>query len=621
MIFASGPNAALFTIRQANHTMKDFFISYSSRDEAQAEWLANILEDAGYSVLYMGRDFPAGSSFPALMATSSEQTHRTIAIITADSLNSDHCRQEWNTRLAMDPVGRESRLIPILCAQVDLPPTLAQFRCIHIHGLKPSQASNRIISEIQKLAPNSESPPIPEPPARDRHCILRLLLSSLGLSTFLLLLPELPGYTYLAQSESVVWTLFILFWTVGLALFLFYIPIPLKSRRAVLLMPATLPFLTCPYFVVRHSLQNSTETLVNATSNAGFSIFRHQDPASNGFRAHYKGHTQTWTTAQCISALAPITTNTMFQSAVEAAMDFCEKRRIETDTFSGWSLERPGTENRPIVETAAWVILARAAVLQHRPGQSSIQNKRLLHRDVKELCAAIGPRSHAWSSFPEYSDSDPRVYPTALAALALARILELQLIDKNSPDNLYLTAKNTLTESIDWLLRSYNQERKEWLPNPSRHYPDHWTFQGLQGQCLHTLYAAASVVPFLDGNHDWVSIRMSFAAADFGQLASTSDLLYDENDQSDTLIDGKVAFGQETRCLRWPWIIASLTSLQDDPVINLSQRLKVRRDLLRLLQPELVASVYSTYENFGAWAVSEFIIGARHAIDPPSTAP
>jgi TIR domain len=53
--------------------MIDFFISYTSADEAWAEWIAWVLEAAGFSVTVQKWDFRPGSNFVLEVQLSSSR--------------------------------------------------------------------------------------------------------------------------------------------------------------------------------------------------------------------------------------------------------------------------------------------------------------------------------------------------------------------------------------------------------------------------------------------------------------------------------------------------------------------------------------------------------------------
>lgn len=64
--------------------MKDFFVSYNNADKQWAEWIAWVLEEAGYSVLIQAWDFRPGTNFVLEMQAAAEQTQQTLAVLSED---------------------------------------------------------------------------------------------------------------------------------------------------------------------------------------------------------------------------------------------------------------------------------------------------------------------------------------------------------------------------------------------------------------------------------------------------------------------------------------------------------------------------------------------------------
>jgi hypothetical protein len=93
--------------------MKDFFISYTGKDSAWAEWIAWILEDAGYSLIIQAWDFVPGSNYMAEMNNAVQTTHRTIAVFSRLSLSKSFTQAEWFAAIAKDPLNRSRKLIPV----------------------------------------------------------------------------------------------------------------------------------------------------------------------------------------------------------------------------------------------------------------------------------------------------------------------------------------------------------------------------------------------------------------------------------------------------------------------------------------------------------------------------
>lgn len=91
----------------------DFFISYTSSDEAWAEWIGWILEAEGYSVKVQAWDFAAGINFVLAMHQAAEEAARTIAVLSADYLKSTFAAPEWAAAFAKDPQGLKQSLVPV----------------------------------------------------------------------------------------------------------------------------------------------------------------------------------------------------------------------------------------------------------------------------------------------------------------------------------------------------------------------------------------------------------------------------------------------------------------------------------------------------------------------------
>src|SRR5689334_16512978 len=79
--------------------MKDFFISYTGNDRTWAEWLAWVLEEAGYSVVIQAWDFRPGGNFVLDMQKATE-ANRTIAVLSSLYLQKPFPQSEWAAAFA-----------------------------------------------------------------------------------------------------------------------------------------------------------------------------------------------------------------------------------------------------------------------------------------------------------------------------------------------------------------------------------------------------------------------------------------------------------------------------------------------------------------------------------------
>jgi hypothetical protein len=142
---------------------KNFFISYTKKNEDWAEWIAWQLEEAGYTVTLQAWDFKSGGNFVNEMQNAVMQAERTIAILSPEYMKSGFAGAEWNAAFAKDPLGKERKLITIRIADFKPEGLLGQIRYIDLVGLDHSQAIKRLLDEISasvskegRLKPSTE---------------------------------------------------------------------------------------------------------------------------------------------------------------------------------------------------------------------------------------------------------------------------------------------------------------------------------------------------------------------------------------------------------------------------------------------------------------------------------
>jgi TIR domain len=93
--------------------MSDFFVSYTKPDEAWAEWISWVLEEADFSVTVQAWDFGAGGNFVLQMQRAAVEAKRTLAVLSPDYLTSRFAAPEWAAAFAADPDGLKRRLVPV----------------------------------------------------------------------------------------------------------------------------------------------------------------------------------------------------------------------------------------------------------------------------------------------------------------------------------------------------------------------------------------------------------------------------------------------------------------------------------------------------------------------------
>ncbi len=97
--------------------MTDFFISYTAADKAWAEWIASVLQAAGYTMKIQAWDFRPGQNLVIAMHQAAAGSNRTIAVLSPDFLDSRYTAAEWAAAFAADPDGTKGKLVRSWCAR------------------------------------------------------------------------------------------------------------------------------------------------------------------------------------------------------------------------------------------------------------------------------------------------------------------------------------------------------------------------------------------------------------------------------------------------------------------------------------------------------------------------
>ncbi|MEH1971046.1 toll/interleukin-1 receptor domain-containing protein [Nostoc sp.] len=137
-------------------TSKDFFISYTGRDRSWAEWIAWVLEEAGYMVVIQAWDFRVGGNFVLDMQQATIQANRTIAVLSSLYLDKPFPQSEWAAAFALDPTSQNCKLIPIRVEDCHPPGLLAQIVHVDVFDCAEAEAQQRLLAAIQegRMKPN-----------------------------------------------------------------------------------------------------------------------------------------------------------------------------------------------------------------------------------------------------------------------------------------------------------------------------------------------------------------------------------------------------------------------------------------------------------------------------------
>jgi hypothetical protein len=128
--------------------VKDFFISYTGTDVAWAEWVAQTLEDAGYTTVLQTWELRPGQSFIPQMNQALAEADRVLAVLSPAYFASEYTRDEWTAAL-VSARGERDRLLPVRVEAVELPPLLATRVYVDLVGLDEPAAAERLLAGVR----------------------------------------------------------------------------------------------------------------------------------------------------------------------------------------------------------------------------------------------------------------------------------------------------------------------------------------------------------------------------------------------------------------------------------------------------------------------------------------
>jgi tetratricopeptide (TPR) repeat protein len=145
----------------SEHPQKDFFVSYAGADKSWAEWIAVMLEAAGYSTLLQALDFRPGSDFVHEMHKATSTADRTIAVLSPAYAQSEYGEAEWQAAFAEDPTGERGKLVPVRVRPHEPVGLLRTRVYVDLVDLDEGSAKERLLAGVQRDRPRLTSPIFP----------------------------------------------------------------------------------------------------------------------------------------------------------------------------------------------------------------------------------------------------------------------------------------------------------------------------------------------------------------------------------------------------------------------------------------------------------------------------
>jgi TIR domain/Tetratricopeptide repeat len=123
----------------------DFFISHADEDAPWAEWIAGVLEEAGYRVLGAW-DFRAGENRVLKTSEALARCRHTIGVLSPNYLSSEMAT--GTSAYYLSPDGKERSFIPVRVADCEMPPPWAPLIPIDLRDADEETARARLVEGL-----------------------------------------------------------------------------------------------------------------------------------------------------------------------------------------------------------------------------------------------------------------------------------------------------------------------------------------------------------------------------------------------------------------------------------------------------------------------------------------
>lgn len=137
----------------------DFFVSYNSADKGAAEWLAYVLEGAGYRTVIQAWDFRPGNNFVLAMQQALADSEKIIPVLSPDYLGAKYTHAEWAAVFAVDPLGVDRLLIPVMVRECEPIGLLRPIVYIKLFDLDEEAARGVLLDGVRDDRGKPSSPP------------------------------------------------------------------------------------------------------------------------------------------------------------------------------------------------------------------------------------------------------------------------------------------------------------------------------------------------------------------------------------------------------------------------------------------------------------------------------
>ncbi|HKH44571.1 MAG TPA: toll/interleukin-1 receptor domain-containing protein [Thermoanaerobaculia bacterium] len=139
--------------------MKDFFVSFNSADRVWADWIAWMLEEAGYEVAYQPWDFRPGGNFVLEMQKAASEARKTVVVLSDNYLQAAYTQPEWAAAFVQDPHSNDRKLIPLRVEPCSPPGLLQALIYADLVGLPADEAKAAVLAAVSDDRPKPGQAP------------------------------------------------------------------------------------------------------------------------------------------------------------------------------------------------------------------------------------------------------------------------------------------------------------------------------------------------------------------------------------------------------------------------------------------------------------------------------
>jgi cellulose biosynthesis protein BcsQ/tetratricopeptide (TPR) repeat protein len=139
--------------RRWSATVPDVFLSYTPEDRVWADWIGQVLEQAGVRVIMQGTGYASGADVASEVREAVAATSKTIVLLSAAYVRSARANAVWETLAAHESSRIKRAFIPIRVSDVRLNPPFDAWSTVDLAGTDERWAAEVILRALDQPLP------------------------------------------------------------------------------------------------------------------------------------------------------------------------------------------------------------------------------------------------------------------------------------------------------------------------------------------------------------------------------------------------------------------------------------------------------------------------------------